>query len=46
VKDDRKCEFISFRVLRGEFPVAFVDEFVHWYEITDDCLEFRSIEGP
>ncbi len=46
VKDDRKCELIPSRVLRGKFPVAFVDEFVHWYDITDDCLEFRPIEDP
>jgi hypothetical protein len=46
VKDDRKCEFVFSRVLRGEFLVAFVDEFVHWYDIIDDCLEFRFIEDP
>jgi Protein of unknown function (DUF3638)/Protein of unknown function (DUF3645) len=46
VKDDRKCELVPSRVLRGEFPVAFVDEFVHWYDIIDDCLEFRPIEDP
>jgi hypothetical protein len=46
VKGDRKYELIPSRVLRGDVPVAFAEEFVHWYDINDDCLEFRPIKDP
>jgi Protein of unknown function (DUF3638)/Protein of unknown function (DUF3645) len=46
MKSNRKSEIIPSRLLRGEFPVAFVNEFVHWYDITDNYLEFRPIEDP
>ncbi|KLJ08813.1 hypothetical protein EMPG_15752 [Blastomyces silverae] len=46
VKDDRKYELIPSRILRGMFPEDFVEKFVQWYDMTDGCLEFRSIEGP
>ena len=46
VKGDRKYELIPSRLLCGDVPVAFVDEFVHWYNINDDCLDFRPIEDP
>jgi hypothetical protein len=46
VRHDQMCVLIPSRILRGKFPVAFIDEFVHWYNITDDSVEFRPIEDP
>ena len=46
VRDDRKYELIPSRILQGQFPVTFVDNFVHWYDTTNNCLEFRPIEDP
>jgi hypothetical protein len=46
VKSDQKYELIPSGLLRRDFPVVFVDEFVHWYDINDDCLEFRPIKVP
>ena len=46
MKGDQKYELIPSRVLRGDFPVAFVDEFVHWYDINNDFVEFRPVKDP
>lgn len=42
----RTYEFIPNHVLRGGFPTAFVDNFVHWYDSADDSLEFRPKGDP
>ena len=46
VKDDRKYELVPSRFFGGELPVAFVDNFVQWYDVADDCLELRPINDP
>ncbi|KAF8851671.1 hypothetical protein BDZ45DRAFT_140606 [Acephala macrosclerotiorum] len=46
IKDERKYQLIPSRLIRGELPSAFVDDFVHWYNMNDDCVEFRSAEDP
>ncbi|KAF8860560.1 hypothetical protein BDZ45DRAFT_800719 [Acephala macrosclerotiorum] len=46
MKGGRKCELIPSRVLRGNFPTAFVDDFVHWYDFNDLSIEFRPVEDP
>lgn len=46
VKDGRIYDLIPSRVLRGEFPTFFVTEFVHWYDVQDDSVEFRPILTP
>jgi hypothetical protein len=46
LKDNQKYEFVPPRLLRGNVPEAFVDNFVHWYDIANDCVEFRSIDDP
>ncbi|EXJ68848.1 uncharacterized protein A1O5_07780 [Cladophialophora psammophila CBS 110553] len=45
-KNNCKYELIPCRVLRGEFPDAFVEEFVHWYDVNDGSLEFRPVGDP
>ncbi|KIW91627.1 uncharacterized protein Z519_07595 [Cladophialophora bantiana CBS 173.52] len=45
-KNDCKYELIPCRVLHGELPDAFVEEFVHWYDVNDDSLEFRPVGDP
>jgi hypothetical protein len=45
-KDDRQYELLPRRVFRGHFPVAFVEDFIHWYDSTNDSVEFRPIEDP
>ena len=46
VKGKRKYELVPPRTLHRKFPTAFTDNFVHWYDFTDDCLEFRPVENP
>ena len=46
VKAGRKYELVPARVLRGNFPVAFVDSFIHWFNFIEDYVEFRPIEDP
>jgi hypothetical protein len=43
VQGNRHYELVPSRIFRGHFPVAFVDQFVHWYDIKNDCVEFRPI---
>ncbi|KAI8949144.1 hypothetical protein F4801DRAFT_591297 [Xylaria longipes] len=38
---DSIFELISPSLFRHQFPVAFVDDFVHWYSVTGDYVEFR-----
>ncbi len=46
MKDGQKCELIPSRVLRGNFPTAFVDDFIHWYYFTNLSVEFRPLKDP
>ncbi|KAE8440778.1 hypothetical protein EG329_006578 [Mollisiaceae sp. DMI_Dod_QoI] len=45
-KDGQNYELIPARLILEEFPSDFVDNFVHWYNVNDDCLEFRPLEDP
>ncbi|TVY48539.1 hypothetical protein LOCC1_G001313 [Lachnellula occidentalis] len=42
----QKYELVPSRLLRGNFPVFFVEEFVHWYDCYDNSLEFRPVKSP
>jgi hypothetical protein len=44
VKDDSQYELIPARIFREHFPSAFVDDFVHWYNIKKCSVEFRPIK--
>ena len=45
-KDGRKYELIPSWHFRDDFPIAFVNDFVHWYDVNHDFLEFRPAEDP
>ncbi|KAI0458811.1 hypothetical protein F5B21DRAFT_369579 [Xylaria acuta] len=38
---DLTLELIPPSLFRCRFPISFVDNFVHWYNVTEDCVEFR-----
>ncbi|TVY25882.1 hypothetical protein LHYA1_G005662 [Lachnellula hyalina] len=46
IKGDKKYELVPSRHLHGNFPVFFVEEFVHWYDCYDNSLEFRPVKSP
>ena len=46
VKGDRTWHLVPSRILQGDFPTAFVNDFVHWYDITNGCLTFLPMEDP
>ncbi|KAF2969305.1 hypothetical protein GQX73_g4245 [Xylaria multiplex] len=39
-------ETIPSRLLRGMFPDHFINDFVHWYNHTNDTVEFRPLATP
>ncbi|CAL3967669.1 unnamed protein product [Diplocarpon coronariae] len=46
MKGGRTMELIPSRILRGNFPTSFVDDFIHWYDSTDLSVELRPIDDP
>lgn len=42
----RRYELIPSSVFREHLPIAFVEEYVHWYDMDNDCVEFRSQANP
>ncbi|KAI1464850.1 uncharacterized protein F4812DRAFT_440689 [Daldinia caldariorum] len=46
VTKDQAFELVPWSVLRGSFPTIFVENFVHWYSESDDCIEFCPKEQP
>ena len=46
IKGDLRYELIPSRLFRGQFPEAFVDGFIHWYNHHNRSLEFRPISDP
>ncbi|KAI0468184.1 hypothetical protein F4859DRAFT_517375 [Xylaria cf. heliscus] len=38
---DLTLELISPSLFRNCFPISFVDDFVHWYNVKENCVEFR-----
>ncbi|KAI1366807.1 hypothetical protein F5Y08DRAFT_112758 [Xylaria arbuscula] len=43
---DINYETVPSRLLSGKFPHHFVNNFVHWYNYTEETLEFRPRETP
>ncbi|TGJ86351.1 hypothetical protein E0Z10_g2449 [Xylaria hypoxylon] len=39
-------ELIPSSLLRNKFPVILVDNFIHWYNVTEDCVEFCPQDRP
>lgn len=46
VKNDRRYEFVPSHVLHEELPSTFVEDFVHFYDTSDDSIEFRPRKTP
>ncbi|RMD42864.1 hypothetical protein DV735_g2274, partial [Chaetothyriales sp. CBS 134920] len=46
VRDGRTYHLVPSRLLAGHFPTFFIQEFVHWYNEEDDCVELRPAEDP
>ncbi|KAI1100553.1 hypothetical protein F4804DRAFT_348467 [Jackrogersella minutella] len=44
--ESQTFEFIPRHILRDSFPTVFVDKFIHWYNKTNDCVEFCAHELP
>jgi hypothetical protein len=45
-KDEEAYTTIPSRLLDGEFPTFFTEEFIHWYNHRDGTLEFRPVRQP
>lgn len=43
IQGGQTYELVPRHILHGDFPSAFIDEFVHWYSVTEECLEFRPL---
>ncbi|KAK5165530.1 uncharacterized protein LTR77_009059 [Saxophila tyrrhenica] len=39
-------ELLPPRFFSGKFPESFIKDFVHWYDIARDAVEFRSVSEP
>ncbi|KAJ2996092.1 hypothetical protein NUW58_g1080 [Xylaria curta] len=39
-------ELVPPSLFRNKFPIAFVEKFVHWYNIKNDYVEFRPCDHP
>ncbi|OAA64697.1 hypothetical protein SPI_03344 [Niveomyces insectorum RCEF 264] len=39
-------ELLPSRLLQDHFPSAFVERQVHWLTLSDDTIEFRSLDNP
>ncbi|KAI9441022.1 hypothetical protein H4582DRAFT_1811232 [Lactarius indigo] len=45
-EDARLLQFIPRAVFVGDFPKVFVDDYVHWLDLTTGEVEFRPVESP
>ncbi|TIC93966.1 hypothetical protein CH35J_009644 [Colletotrichum higginsianum] len=39
-------ELVPKRCLRGSLPTKFVEDYVHWWDYTGECVEFRDNKAP
>ncbi|KAJ6005943.1 hypothetical protein N7451_003887 [Penicillium sp. IBT 35674x] len=46
VRNDKVWQLVPSRLFAGNFPDDFVENYVHWYSVTDDLVEFRPAETP
>ncbi|KAH8991107.1 hypothetical protein EDB86DRAFT_3065229 [Lactarius hatsudake] len=45
-KDPRLLQLVPRAVLVGDFPKAFVDDYVHWLDLRTGEVEFRPVKRP
>ncbi|KAH9169118.1 hypothetical protein EDB89DRAFT_2073314 [Lactarius sanguifluus] len=41
-----RYQFVPREVFDGDFPKAFVDDYVHWLDLGTGLVEFRPVESP
>ncbi|KAL4895588.1 hypothetical protein BDV59DRAFT_211254 [Aspergillus ambiguus] len=46
IYNSRNWEHVPPRLLVGAFPDAFVEDYVHWYDIDGGYIEFRPVKEP
>ncbi|KAJ9225449.1 hypothetical protein DTO169C6_2182 [Paecilomyces variotii] len=45
INEHSTLEFVPSRLLQDKFPQDFVQNFIHWYDVEKDRLEFRPRDG-
>ncbi|KAK4906614.1 hypothetical protein LTR49_024261 [Elasticomyces elasticus] len=45
-KSGKRYELIPGRLFSGNFPAAFIQGHVHWYNLDTDVVEFRPVDQP
>ena len=45
-EDPRLLQFVPRNVFVGDFPKTFVDDYVHWLDLSNGEVEFRPVESP
>ncbi|TQN70504.1 hypothetical protein CSHISOI_04936, partial [Colletotrichum shisoi] len=45
-RGDCNYELVPKRCLRGSLPTKFVEDYVHWWDYTGECVEFRDNNAP
>ncbi|KAK3045846.1 hypothetical protein LTR09_012621 [Extremus antarcticus] len=45
-QDDITHETIPSRHLSGNYPIHFVQDYIHWYNASTDTVEFRPVDDP
>ncbi|KAJ5527297.1 hypothetical protein N7513_011456 [Penicillium frequentans] len=46
LKNEKVWQLLPSRLFAGDFPDDFVENYVHWYSVTDDLVEFRPAKTP
>ncbi|KAI9824844.1 MAG: hypothetical protein M1819_000796 [Sarea resinae] len=46
VRNGYKYDLVPSSVFRNTLPIAFVDEYAHWYDNANNSVEFRPIKDP
>ncbi|KAL4737892.1 hypothetical protein BDV11DRAFT_171491 [Aspergillus similis] len=45
-EENRVREFLPVRLLDGAFPVAFIKDYAHWYDVDGGYVEFCPVQEP
>ncbi|OCK82068.1 hypothetical protein K432DRAFT_424453 [Lepidopterella palustris CBS 459.81] len=46
MRESELLELVPTHALRGDFPVAFIDDFSHWLHVDTGTVEWRPISNP
>ncbi len=46
VKNGQAFELVPPRILQSYFPTAFTENYIHWYDVANNCLEFCPHDDP